>query len=66
MPSQEYKNALNRLNLEESYRNKKPKKSGSKIIHDFFEKNSQSQSQQVKKKPKSTKKKCYSLCDKLF
>lgn len=60
MPSQAYKNALMKLNLEESYRNK-AKKPSNKITHDFFK-----NATKPKAKGTTPKKKCYSLCDYLF
>jgi len=60
MPSEAYKNALRKLNMEESYRNK-VKKQSNKLTHDFFKKTTK-----AKEKGTTPKKKCYSLCDNLF
>tara|TARA_R110000744_G_scaffold40373_1_gene91575 strand:+ start:346 stop:540 length:195 start_codon:yes stop_codon:yes gene_type:complete len=64
MPSEAYKNALMKLNLEESYRNK-AKKPSNKLTHDFFKNTTKTKAKKPDKKG-SPKKKCYSLCDYLF
>ena len=65
MPSEAYKNALRRLNIEEDYRTP-PKKPSTKIKHDFFENATKPKKKKFDKNGKSSKKKCYSLCDYLF
>tara|TARA_R100000541_G_C1892958_1_gene83713 strand:+ start:2224 stop:2418 length:195 start_codon:yes stop_codon:yes gene_type:complete len=64
MPSEAYKNALRRLNIEEDYRQKPKKPSSNKIKHDFFKNATRPEKKPEKKK--GSKKKCYSLCDYLF